>query len=142
MVVALGLAFRPVKQTGDRVPGPSTPVLFGLGCQYCGREEPWVEVRHDEDGSYQATLCGHFTIRVPGDHPFRVRMLMLFLRLLHPKGTRPGPSRRSRRTRDGRTPFVRQVQAAAWFGLPHPDISRVEGYWYRGDWPELFTRAG
>lgn len=137
MVVALGLAFRQVRQTGDDAHGPSTPLLFGLGCQYCGREEPWVEVQRDEDGSYQATLCGHFTIRVPGDHPFRVRMLMLFLRLLDA----PGRSRRSRRTRDGRTPFVRQVQAAAWFGLPHPDISRVEGYWYRGDWPELFSQS-
>jgi len=137
MVVALGLAFRQVRQTGGDVHGPSTPLLFGLGCQYCGREEPWVEVQRDEDGSYQATLCGHFTIRVPGDHPFRVRMLMLFLRLLDA----PGPARRSRRTRDGRTPFVRQVQAAAWFGLPHPDISRVESYWYRGAWPELFSQC-
>jgi transposase-like protein/DNA-directed RNA polymerase subunit RPC12/RpoP len=137
MVVALGLAFRQVRQTGGDAHGPSTPLLFGLGCQYCGREEPWVEVQRDEDGSYQATLCGHFTIRVPGDDPFRVRMLMLFLRLLDA----PGPSRRSRRTRDGRTPFVRQVQATAWFGLPHPDISRVEGYWHRGAWPELFSQS-
>lgn len=137
MVVALGLAFRQVRQTGGDAHGPSTPLLLGLGCQYCGREEPWVEVQRDEDGSYQATLCGHFTIRVPGDHPFRVRMLMLFLRLLDA----PGPSRRSRRTRDGRTPFVRQVQAAAWFELPHPDVSRVEGYWYRGAWPELFSQS-
>jgi transposase-like protein len=137
MVVALGLAFRQVRQTGSDAHGPSTPFLLGLGCQYCGREEPWVEVQRDEDGSYQATLCGHFTIRVPGDHPFRGRMLMLFLRLLDA----PGPSRRSRRTRDGRTPFVRQVQAAAWFGLPHPDVSRVEGYWYEGAWPELFSQS-
>jgi len=35
---------------------------------------------------------------------------------------------------------VRQVQAAQWFKLPHPDISRVEGYWYRGAWPELFSQ--
>jgi len=137
MVVALGVAFRQVRQTGGEAHGPSTPFLFGLGCQYCGREEPWVGVQRDEDGSYQATLCGHFTIRVPGDHPFRVRMLMLFLRLLDA----PGPARRSRRTRDGRTPFVRQVQAAAWFGLPHPDVSRVEGYWYLGAWPELFSQG-
>jgi transposase-like protein len=136
MVVALGLTFRQVRPTGGDAHGPSTPLLFGLGCQYCGRDEPWVEVAHNEDGSYQATLCGHFTIQVPGDHPFRARMLMLFLRLLDA----PGPSRRSRRTRDGRTPFVRQVQASVWFGLPHPDISRVEGYWYRGDWPELFSQ--
>lgn len=137
MVVALGVALKQVRQAGGEAHGPSTPLLFGLGCQYCGREEPWVEVQRDEDGSYQATLCGHFTIRVPGDHPFRVRMLMLFLRLLDS----PGSSRRSRRTRDGRTPFVRQVQVGKWFGLPHPDVSRVEGYWYRGAWPELFSQG-
>jgi transposase-like protein len=115
---------------------PSPPLLLGLGCHYCGREGPWVEVQHDDDGSYLATLCGHFTIRVPGDHPFRVRMLMLFVRLLDV----PDQPRGSRRTRDGRTPFVRQVQAEEWFEVPHPNISRVEGYWHRGDWPELFSQ--
>jgi transposase-like protein len=63
-------------------------------------------------------------------------MLMLFVRLLDV----PDQPRGSRRTRDGRTPFVRQVQAAEWFGVPHPNISRVEGYWHRGDWPELFSQ--
>jgi transposase-like protein len=121
---------------GDDSYASGPPLLLGLGCQYCGREGPWVEVQHDDDGSYLATLCGHFTIRVPGDHPFRVRILMLFLRLLDV----PDQPRGSRRTRDGRTPFVRQVQAAEWFGVPHPNISRVEGYWYRGDWPELFSQ--
>lgn len=58
---------------------------------------------------------------------------MLFLRLLDA----PGAQRGSRRTRDGRTPFVRQEQLSAWFGLPHPDISRAEGYWVGGRWPEL-----
>ena len=65
---------------------------------------------------------GHFTIRVPGDHPFRMRMLMLFVRLLNV----PDQPRGSRRTRDGRTPFVRQVQAAAWFLGPHPNISQPD----------------
>jgi transposase-like protein/DNA-directed RNA polymerase subunit RPC12/RpoP len=62
---------------------------------------------------------------------------MLFLRLLDV----PDAQRGSRRTRDGRTPFVRQVQASKWFGIPHPNISRVEGYWLRGAWPELLGKC-
>jgi transposase-like protein len=112
-------------------------LFLGLGCQYCGREEPWVEVIQEEDGSYQATLCGHFSIRVSGDHPFRARLLLLFLRLLDA----PDAERGSRRTRDGRTPFVRQQQAGIWFNLPQPDVSRVEGYWQRAAWPELLSRC-
>jgi transposase-like protein len=53
----------------------------------------------------------------------------------------PGQHRGSRRTRDERTPFVPQMQIAEWFGLPQPDISRVEGYWLRGAWPELLSRC-
>ncbi len=52
----------------------------------------------------------------------------------------PGATRGSRRTRDRRTPFVRQVQAQDWFGLPHPDISRLERDWLRGDWPNLLSQ--
>jgi hypothetical protein len=109
--------------------------VMGLGCVVCHREEPWVEGVQEEDGSYTATLCGHFTLRVAGDHPFRVRMLMLFLRLLEG----PGPQRGGRRTRDGRTPFVAQEKLAAWFQLPQPDISRIEKYWLEGDWPNLLS---
>jgi transposase-like protein len=111
------------------------PMVMGLGCLVCGREEPWVEVVRQEDGGYQATLCGHFTLSVAGDHPFRVRMLMLFLRLLEG----PGPQRGGRRTRDGRTPLVAQEKLAAWFQLPQPDISRIEKYWLEGDWPNLLS---
>lgn len=136
IVLSVAFLLKQGRQVGDKVCVSSPPLLLGLGCQHCGREEPWVEVRRDDDGGYHATLCGHFTIRVPGDHPFRVRMLMLFVRLLDV----PDQPRGSRRTRDGRTPFVRQVQAAEWFGVPHPNISRVEGYWHRGDWPELFSQ--
>jgi len=96
-----------------------------------------VEVTHREGGGYQATLCGHFTVRVSGDDPVRARLLMLFLRLLGEHGQ----ARSSRRTRDGRTPFVRQQQAAAWFGLPQPDVSRVERYWVRGAWPALLSQS-
>jgi transposase-like protein len=109
--------------------------MVGLGCVVCHGEEPWAEVVQEEDGSYTATLCGHFTLGVAGDHPFRARMLMLFLRLLEG----PGPQRGGRRTRDGRTPFVAQEKLAAWFQLPQPDISRIEKYWLEGDWPNLLS---
>jgi len=116
---------------------PASGLLLGLGCQQCGKEEPWVEVTCRDDGGYEATLCGHFTLQVSGDDPFRARLLMLFLRLLEV----PDHHRGSRRTRDGRTPFVRQRQVAKWFRKPQPDISRVEGYWLRGAWPELLSQC-
>jgi len=74
---------------------------------------------------------------VAGDDPFRARLLMLFLRGLDA----PGQGRGSRRTREGRMPFVRQQQLSAWFHLPQPDISRIEGYWQRGAWPELLGQG-
>jgi len=109
---------------------------LGASCSTCKRDTPWVEVTRQEDDGYEATLCGHFTVRVSGDDPVRARLLMLFLRLL----VVPGQARGSRRTRDGRTPFVRQEQAAAWFEVPQPDISRVEGYWSRAAWPALLSQ--
>jgi transposase-like protein len=112
-------------------------LTLGMCCPTCTRDAPWVEVRRQEEGGYEATVCGHFTVRVSGDDPVRGRLLMLFLRLLDV----PGPARGSRRTRDGRTPFVRQRQVAAWFGLPQPDVSRVEGYWWRGSWPALLCQC-
>lgn len=107
------------------------PVFLDVGPGVCGRQAPWAEVMSQADGSYTATLGGHFTLRVSGDHPFRVRLLMLCLRLLEG----PTPQRGSRRMRDGRTPFVTQAQLAAWFGLPQPDISRLERYWLEGIGP-------
>lgn len=140
LVGYLGLALRQVRPVeGEEVAAgrPAQGLLLGLGCQYCGQEESWVEVTRQEGGSYQATLCGHFTVQVSGGDPFRARLLMLFLRLLEVPGQRRG----SRRTRDGRTPFVRQMQVAEWFDLSQPVISRVEGYWQRGAWPELLSRC-
>jgi len=90
-----------------------------------------------QDGSYEASICGHFVIRVTSEDPIRARLLMLFVRLLEEPGCRRG----SRRTRDGRTPFVRQQQVAEWFRVPQPDVSRVEGYWVRGAWPELLSQC-
>lgn len=115
---------------------PASWLTLGVCCPTCERDAPWVDVTREADGGYQATLCGHFTVRVAGDDPVRARLLMLFLRLLD----KPGHTRGSRRTRDGRTPVVRQQQAAAWFGLPQPDVSRVEGYWTYGRWPALLSQ--
>jgi transposase-like protein len=122
-------------------PGPPRQgALFllplGLGCTMGGPETPRVEVTRREDGRYRAELCGHFTLELPDDDLFRRRMLLLFLRQLQV----PGDHRGSRRTRDGRTPFVRQVQLQEWFGLPHPDISRLERDWLRGDWANLLSQ--
>jgi hypothetical protein len=114
--------------------GPS-PWLLSLGCLICQGQEPRVEVVPEEDGSYTAILCGHFTVQVAGDQPFRKRLLLLFLRLLEV----PDEQRGSRRTRDGRTPFVRQQYLAQAFGMPQPDISRIEGYWLEGDWANLLS---
>jgi len=116
---------------------PARGALWGMGCLVCGRTGAWVDVTPQEDGGYQATLCGHFSLRVAGEDPIRARLLRLFLRLLE----EPGHTRGSRRTRDGRTPLVRQQQVADWFQVPQPDISRVEGYWVRGAWPELLSQC-
>ena len=107
----------------------------GLGCLVCQQDESRVGVARQADGSYQATLCGHFTLTVAGDHPFRMRLLVLFLSLLDA----PGATRGSRRTRDGRTPVVRQLQLAEWFGVPQPDISRWLKYWQTADWANLLS---
>ena len=115
--------------------GGPAPWGVGLGCVVCQQDEPRVVVARQEDGSYQATLCGHFTLAVAGDHPFRMRLLVLLLSLLDV----PGAERGSRRTREGRMPFVRQMQLAEWFGVPQPDISRWLKYWQAGDWANLLS---
>lgn len=123
------------------------PWGLGLGCLVCPPDAPQVSVvrQPDEaqvsvvqqtDGSYEATLCGRFTLTVAGDHPFRMRLLALFLSLLDV----PDATRGSRRTRDDRTPFVRQLQLAAWFGVPQPHISLWLRYWHSGDWANLLSQ--
>jgi transposase-like protein len=109
--------------------------LVGAGCLVCGGEEPQVTVARQSDGSYQATLCGHFTLRVAGDQVFRMRLLLLFLGLLD----QPGPQRGGRRTRDGRTPFVTEMQLGQWFAMPHPDVSRLYKHWLNADWANLLS---
>ena len=111
------------------------PLAMGVGCVLCGREEWWVDVERQDDGSYRVEVCGHFEMQVADDDPFRARMLMLFLRQLE----EVEPKRRGGRTQDGRAPFVRQVQVAEWFGLPQPNVSRLEGYWLAADWANLLS---
>jgi len=110
--------------------------LLGLGCLGDDGAAPWVQVTRQADGRYRAELRGHFTLTLPDDDPFRRRLLILFLRQLEV----PGERRASRRTRDGRTPFVRQMQLQEWFGLPHPVFSRLERDWRRADWPNLLSQ--
>lgn len=96
-----------------------------------------VRVSHDESGrGYRAEISGNFTLEVAEDGPFRLRLLILFLRLL----VVPDEVRGSRRTRDGRTPFVRQQALAEALGIPQPDISRWERYWLAGDWRRLLSQ--
>jgi transposase-like protein len=111
------------------------PWGLGLGCVVCLPDESRVAVARQADGSYEATLSGHFTLTVPGDHPFRLRLLVLFLSLLD----EPGATRGSRRTRDGRTPLVRQLQLAEWLAVPQPHISLWLRYWHSGDWANLLS---
>lgn len=95
-----------------------------------------VEVEQDEEGIYHVHLQGEFELSVDGKVSFYVRMLILFLGHL----AVPGETRGSRRTRDGRTPFVRQQQLAAWFGVRQPVISRWMGYWLDQDWRRLLSQ--
>lgn len=106
-------------------------VLVGVG-----GSESEVLVEEDAEGVYHVRLRGEFELQVNGQVPFYQRLLVIFLGLL----TVPGAVRGSRRTRDGRTPFVRQEQLAAWFGVPHPVISRWYGYWLRQDWRRLLSQ--
>jgi hypothetical protein len=101
----------------------------------CGRQEPWVQVERQADGSYGGQLCGHFRLRVSGDEPFRMRLMILFLRQLEVAG----PERVIGRTRDDRAPFVRQTQIAEWFEVRQPNVSRWERYWLAGNWPDLLS---
>jgi transposase-like protein len=115
--------------------GDLAPWGLGLGCLVCPADQPQVAVTRQADGSYQARLCGHFTLTVASDHPFRLRLLVLFLSLLdEPEATRGG-----RRTRDGRTPLVRQLRLAEWLAVPQPHISLWLRYWHSGDWANLLS---
>jgi hypothetical protein len=96
---------------------------------------PVVQVERQADGSYRARISGQFTLQVADTERFRVRLLMVFLGLLQSEND----ERCSRRTRDGRTPFVRQEQLASWFGVPQERVSQSTQYWLKGDWANLLS---
>jgi hypothetical protein len=95
-----------------------------------------VVVHQPKEERYQVTIEGHFTLAVGTDDPFRVRLLALFLLLLED----PAEERGGRRTRDGRRPVVRQEYLAGVLGLPHPVLSRWQGYWLKRDWRRLLSQ--
>jgi transposase-like protein len=107
-------------------------LVVGMSCQRpdCGEfsravSEPRVEVQRDEQGMYHVRLRGELELQVDGTVTFYKRMLAVFLGQLEA----PGESRSSRRTRDGRTPLVRQQQMETWLGVPQPQISEWMAYW-------------
>jgi len=135
-VALMGLAMMWVHQ---RLP---VPEQYGLGALpagvylQSGVSQPYVEVEEDEEGVYHVRLGGMFEMHVHGEVEFYKRMLIIFLGLLEV----PGETRPSRRTRDGRTPFVREKQLAAWFGVTHPEVSRWYDYWLRQDWGRMLSQ--
>jgi len=112
--------------------GPSVSVL-GLGSMM---STPSVQVSQDEQGMHHVRLKGEFELHVNGNIRFCKRMLIIFLGQLEVEGE----SRGSRRTRDGRTPFVRQEQLAEWFEVPQPHISLWFSYWLNQDWRRLLSQ--
>jgi transposase-like protein len=117
---------------------PSTGDTFsaserGLGCI---APSPLVEIAEDEEGICHVRLPGGLELHVDGKVPLYKRTLIIFLRQLEV----PGEIRGSRRTRDGRTPVVRQQQLEQALGVPQPNISRWMGYWQTQDWRRLLSR--
>jgi hypothetical protein len=95
-----------------------------------------VEITEDEDGIYHVHLSGELELRIDGRVLFYKRMLVIFLRLLEA----PGETRGSRRTRDGRTPVVRQQELEQKLDVPQPHISLWMKYWQTQDWRRLLSR--
>jgi transposase-like protein len=98
---------------------------------------PQVEVTQDEEGICHVRLQGEFELHIDGTVPFYKRTLIIFLRQLEV----PGETRGSRRTRDGRTPFVRQQQLEQALHVPQPHISLWMRYWQNQDWRRLLSRT-
>jgi hypothetical protein len=109
--------------------------LWGMGCVASSKAESEVKVERQADDGYLVTLSGRFTLRVDGGVHFRVRLVMILLGLLQSEED----ERPSRRTRDGRTPFVRQEQLASWFGVSQERVSQYTQYWLKGDWANLLS---
>ena len=95
-----------------------------------------VEITEDEEGIYHVHLSGEFDLHIDGQVLFYKRMLVIFLRQLETAGERRG----SRRTRDGRTPVVRQQELEQKLDVPQPHISLWMKYWQTQDWRRLLSR--
>jgi len=96
---------------------------------------PQIEISEDEEGICHVRLPGRLELHIDGKVPFYKRMLIIFLRQL----VVPEERRGSRRTRDGRTPVVRQQQLEDALGVRQPNISRWMGYWQTQDWRRLHS---
>jgi hypothetical protein len=95
-----------------------------------------VAITEDEEGIYHVHLRGEFDLHIDGRVHFYKRMLVIFLRQLEA----PGETRGGRRTRDGRTPVVRQQELEQKLGVPQPHISLWMKYWQAEDWRRLLSR--
>ena len=104
--------------------------------QWVEEEGPHIEGERDEAGMCHVWINGKYEIHIDGNIEINKRMLVILLGLLEA----PGETRGSRRTRDGRTPFVRQEQMAAWFDVPQPHISRWFKYWLQQDWRGMLSQ--
>lgn len=118
---------------------PGEQCAWGLAAGTIGQgikvELPSIEVERD-GAVYHVRIKGEFEIHVDGNVEMHKRLLIIFLGLLEV----PEENRGSRRTRDGRTPFVRQEQMAEWFGVPQPNISRWFKYWLEEDWRRMLSQ--
>jgi transposase-like protein len=95
-----------------------------------------VAITEDEEGLYHVHLRGEFDLHIDGKVLFYKRMLVIFLRQLEAPGERRG----SRRTRDGRTPLLRQQELEQKLDVPQPHISLWMKYWQTQDWRRLLSR--
>jgi transposase-like protein len=98
---------------------------------------PQVKITEDEEGICHVRLPGGLELHIDGKVPFYKRTLIIFLRQLEAPGEE---TRGSRRTRDERTPVVRQQQLAQELGVPQPNVSRWMKYWQTQDWRRLHSR--
>ena len=142
-IALLGLAGLWVSQQIEAAGGfQGWGLAVGMGMQRRGgpalgdSEGPYVAVEEEKDGTYRVELKGPFELYLDGKVSFYKRMLVIFLGLLEVGGETRG----SRRTRDGRTPFVRQQQMESWFGVPQPHISLWFKYWLEQDWDRMLSR--
>ena len=94
-----------------------------------------VTVQEDESGVYHVRLRGEFELQVDGQDLTYKRLLIIFLGLLNTADAGRG----SRRTRDGRRPFVRQMQLAEWFGVRQPHVSLWNRWWLEKNWRRLLS---